>query len=52
MTHLDGAVLHAVNHAERWQQLAARMHRDFELAARHGFNSLGEYLGTAINGVK
>jgi len=58
---LDGALLHGVDHAERGHQLAARMHRDHELAAgrvgyvlgegfarpEHGFERLREAGGQA-----
>ena len=49
---LDGAVLHAIDHAEGGHQLAARMHRDLELAARHLGDLLREDIAAAVDGVE
>jgi hypothetical protein len=49
---LDGALLHAVDHAEGGHQFAGRVHRDLELAAGHRLDGLGEHLGRAEDGVQ
>ena len=48
----DGAVGHAVQHAEGRHQLAAGVHGDRELAAGLGADLLGELLGGTVDGVQ
>jgi hypothetical protein len=50
--HLDGGVLHTVDHAEGRHQLAAGVHRDLELAAGHLADLFGEGFRAAVNGVQ
>ncbi|MCY1238379.1 hypothetical protein D9M72_511130 [compost metagenome] len=50
--HFDRAALDAVDHAEGGHQLAARVHGDLELAARHVAHALREHLGGAEDGVQ
>jgi hypothetical protein len=48
----DRALLHAVDHAEGRHQFAGRMHRDLELAARHGLDLLANTSAAAVDGVQ
>ncbi len=50
--HLDRAVLHAVDDAERGHQFATGVHRDLELAAGHVADLLGHHFGSAVDGVQ
>jgi hypothetical protein len=49
---LDGALLHAIHHAEGGHQFTAGMNRDGELAACGIADRLREGVGSAENGVE
>ena len=52
MRHFNRAVLHCIDHAEGWHQLATGMYRDGELATRHFADFFGKGFSGTINGVK
>ena len=52
LRHVDGVALQCIDHTESGHQLASGVHRDFELAARHGLDHLRQLLGAAEDGVQ
>ena len=52
VSHLNGAVLYAINHAECRHQFASCVHGDGELATRHLTNFLSESFSSAKNSVQ
>ena len=52
VSHFNGALLHAINHAESGHQFTGCVHGNLKFATRHGSDSFGELISSAVDGVE
>ena len=52
LRHVNGIALQRIHHTESGHQLASGVHRNLELAARHGLDQLRQLFSTAEDGVQ